>query len=546
MKKSGLGWLAALALGGVLVWGAALQAAEGNAASGKPGKGGGAAGKQDGPAADPVAAVYERMTPGIQVGHFDHDQDRVPVAEVNAEYLDSVKAAGFKSIRFFHNTYQGPAFYAANVSYALKQGLVVNLCMFAGNNIKTKEEYAALWKSVAEYYEEYPEELVSEMFNEPALSPKLTDNAAVMEWINAAIVAVRAVNPKRILLVGGPHLMQAQFLRYVSPDHLTYTLADGRGFAGDEYIMGAFHMYEPWKYTVPRGKLVTLNDVPEWKEQVLGNLDLAAGWAKQWNKRVVMTEWASQSEPKVRSDFLTYTRFVVEEASKRGIGWMYYCGIPRGFLAHMVLADLGPVLYWSIPDTETGWDQDVLDILTGVRARPAPAFNLIRNSEFVPGFASTGGWGLSGWGASGGSSATQVQNASLSGRNAVKIALDGEDVSIFQDVATITMGKRETDRAPQTPGIRLRSGSTYLLTFIARAERDGATVTARLENAAENGTACFASKQFPLDVQKREYAWEYARAGDDVSNVRVRLLFSGEKNTVFLDKVMLRGCRVAR
>lgn len=172
-------------------------------------------------APDPIAAVYERMTLGIQVGHFDHDQDRVPAAEVNSEYLDSVKAAGFKSIRLFINSDKAPAFYADNVSYALKQGLVVNLCMFVWNSVKTKEEYGARWKSVADYYKNYPEELVFEMFNEPALSPKLTDNAVVMEWINAAIVAVRAVSPKRILLVGGPQFMQAQFLRYVSPEHLT-------------------------------------------------------------------------------------------------------------------------------------------------------------------------------------------------------------------------------------------------------------------------------------------------------------------------------------
>lgn len=330
--------------------------------------------------------------------------------------------------------------------------------------------------------------------------------------------------------------MQAQFLKYVSPEHLTYQLSGGQGFAEDKYLLGAFHMYEPWKYTMPKGKLVTLDDVPDWKEQVLGNLDLAAQWAKRWNKHVVMTEWASQSVPKVRTDFLVYTRFVAEEARKREIAWMYYCGEPRGYLAY-----LGPASYWSILGNETGWDQDVLDILTGTTAPPAPTFNLIRNSEFVPGFAASGGWGLSGWETSRGSAVSQVQNASLSGRNALRITLDGDDVAVFQDGTTTRIGKPETDQEPQTPGIQLRRGSTYRLTFMARAERDGTKVTVRLENTTENHTAGLASKQFSLAAESWEYAWEYNHAGDDVQNVRLKLLFSGTKNTVYLDRVMLRG-----
>jgi hypothetical protein len=374
------------------------------------------------------------------------------------------------------------------------------------------------------------------MFNEPALSPKLTDNAAVMEWINAAVAAIREVSLQRILLVSGPQFMQAPFLRFVSPEQLPYNLPGGGGFAEDKYILGAFHMYEPGKYTMPKGKLVTLEELPEWKQQVLGNLDLAAEWAKRWNKRVVLTEWASQSEPKVRADFLAYTRFVVEETRSRGIAWSYYCGVPRSYLA-----SLGPVQHWSILDPESGWDQAVLDVLTGLKAPPAPSFNLIRNSEFVPGFSPGGGWGLSGWGTSDGSAVTQVQNASLSGRNALKINLDEQDVSVFQDATTIRIGKTETDGAPQTPGIRLRTGSNYQLTFIARADRDGSTATVRFENAVEGELACWASRVFPLDGQKQEYSCDYAHAGKDVPNARVLLLFSGGRNTILVDRVMLKA-----
>jgi endoglucanase len=491
-------------------------------------------------AADPVAGVFSRMTPGIHVGHFDHDQDEEQVAAVNADYLNSVKSAGFKSVRIFCETHKAPAFYAPNIQHALTNGLVVNLCLFAWDyNTKTKEAFAAHWKAVAECYKNYPDELVFELFNEPALSPKLTDAAVVMEWISAGITAIRNVSPQRILLVGGPQFMEAEFLsRHVTPEYLTYRLPDGTGFATDSRIMGACHVYEPWAYTMPKGKLVTLKDVPGWNEQVTGKLELAADWGKRWNKRVVITEWASQSAPKVRADLLDYTRFVVDEAGKRGLGWMYYCGIPSSFL--------GEDMLWSILDTDSGWDQDILTVLTGVKAKPAPSFNPIRNSEFVPGFTASGGWGLSGWGATHDAAVSLVQNASLSGRNALKIALDQAEVAVFQDTGTAIPRQQNEGKAPGKPAIRLRNGCSYLLTFLARAEQPGATVTVRLEDASPSGPLCYTSERFVVARQAQEYACNYLHAGADVPSARVRLLFAGEKNSVFVDKVVMTSSRDTR
>lgn len=492
-------------------------------------------------AADPVASVFSRMTPGVHVGHFDHDQDEEQVAAVNVDYLNSVKSAGFKSIRIFCETHRAPAFYAPNIQHALTNGLVVNLCLFAWDyNTKTKEAFAAHWKALAECYKDYPDELVFELFNEPALSPKLTNAAVVMEWISAGITAIRTVSPQRILLVGGPKFMEAEFLsRHVTPEFLTYRLPDGTGFAADSRVMGACHVYEPWPYTMPKGKLVTLKEIPGWKEQVTGKLDLAADWGKRWNKRVVITELASQSAPKVRADFLAYTRFVVDEAGKRGLAWMYYCGIPSSFL--------GEDMLWSILDTDSGWDQDVLDILTGVKAEPAPSFNPIRNSEFVPGFTASGGWGLSGWGTSNDAAVSLVQTASLSGRNALKITLDQAEVSVFQDTYTAIPRQQNESKASGKPTIGLRSGSTYLLTFLARAEQPGATtITVRLEDASPNGPLCFASKPFALARQAQEYSCDYVHTGTDVPSARVRLLFTGKKNSVFVDKVVMKCLRDTR
>ena len=100
----------------------------------------------------------------------------------------------------------------------------------------------------------------------------------------------------------------------------------------------------------------TLSDVPNWRQVVTTALDQAEEWSKQWGKPVVMTEWAAQNNLKVHADFLAYTKFVAEEAGKRNIASMYYCGVPDNRMV------------WSILNTERGWDQGVLDILTGVTA----------------------------------------------------------------------------------------------------------------------------------------------------------------------------------
>ncbi|MBM3861522.1 MAG: glycoside hydrolase family 5 protein [Verrucomicrobia bacterium] len=497
--------------------------------------------KQDSATADPVAAVFQSMKHGICVGHFDRDQDQTAVAELNADYLDSIRSAGFNSIRFFFNTHRQPEFFASNVTYALKQGLVVNLCMFSFT--KQKQEYVDRWKQIATFYKDYPPELVFEMFNEPSLAPKLNDPAEVMDWINAAVAAIREVSPKRILLIGGPSYMQAPFLsKYVTTEYLTYKLPGGGGFAEDKYVMGAFHMYEPHAYTMPKGKLVTVDDFPKWKKLVTDNFDLAAAWGKKWNKRVVLTEWGAQNVPKKRDDFLAYTKFVFDAINERDIASMYYAGLPRNSM----------MASWNILDTEFGWDQGVLDIITRTKATPVPSFNQLANSEF----REFEGWGenrgIKAWQVTGSSSASVVNSASLSGVFALKLDLDAEPVTISQDTLTMVEKWQSSDpmiaqaNALQKPFIHLRRGNTYRLTFLARAEKQGATATARLEDASANGAICFTSNPQPLATRKEEYTFDYKHTGPDIMNARVTLTLSGGKNIVFVDRVMLKSHRKDR
>jgi len=418
----------------------------------------------------------------------------------------------------------------------------VNVCLFAnGANTKSAEDFVRHWRGIAEHYRDFPPALVFELFNEPAVSPKLKDNAEVMRWINGAVAAIREVSPRRILLVGGPQFMQSQFLSYVTPEHLTYRSPAGAGFAEDKHLIGAFHMYEPHAYTMPKGKLVTLEDFLNWKKLVTDNFDLAADWGTKWNKRVVLTEWGAQNVPKQREDFLAYTKFVFDEANRRDIASVYYAGLPRNSL----------MASWNILGTEFGWDQDVLDIITRTKAKPVPSFNQLANSEFSEFEGRGDNRSIKAWQVTGASQPSVVNNASLSGVFALKLDLDAGPVTISQDTLTMIESWQKTDpmfsheTALLKPFIHLRSGNTYRLTFLARAEKPGATATARLDDASKNAPACFTSKPLPLATRKEEYAIEYTHTGDDIMNARVSLTFSGEKNTVFVDRVMLKSHRTA-
>jgi hypothetical protein len=318
-------------------------------------------------------AVYEKMKNGIHVGHFDtfpNNRDR----QNNKEYMDLIHAAGFKSIRFFHNAGLSADAHAGVVRDALARGLVVDLCMFGmglsnEGGDPAKRQYVERWKEIAAHYRDYDRNLVFEMYNEPALT-KNGDPIAVMDWINAAVAEIRAIGPRRILLIGGPSYNQPNLLcDYVTPQYLTYRTASGIQFVNDDNIIGAFHHYAPGGYCMPKKKN-TLADFPTWKQGITSGLDKANEWCEKWNRRAVLTEWGAQWPIKDPLDLNAYTSFFVDELKTRKFAWIYYCG--SSFDGDPPFSDHRD---WSIFRFKTrSWHKDLVSILTGAdTAKPNAA-----------------------------------------------------------------------------------------------------------------------------------------------------------------------------
>ena len=53
-------------------------------------------------------------------------------------------------------------------------------------------------------------------------------------------------------------------------------------------------------------------------------------------------------------------------------------------------------------------------------------------------------------------------------------------------------------------------------------------------------------QHLPLATRKEEYTFDYKHTGPDIMNARVTLTFSGGKNIVFVDRVMLKSHRKDR
>lgn len=223
-----------------------------------------------------------------------------------AQY-DAVKAAGFQSVRFFVGAGRDPAIYRTRIQDALDRDLAVVICLWGNGGWASKpkegiREFVGTWDRFAKYYQDYPEGLIFELWNEPAglvIKPEaiqgLRDGKTVMEYLNAVIPVIRKSNPRRALAVGGPGFNGRRELEeYVTPQYLTYKLEDGTGFEDDANIIGVFHMYPPHRFT---HWTLGLDKVPGWKDEVKEQMSHPVAWSKRWRNPLLLSEWGAWVPP---------------------------------------------------------------------------------------------------------------------------------------------------------------------------------------------------------------------------------------------------------
>ena len=254
---------------------------------------------------------------------------------VKEEYFELIKDAGFDFVRLpiRWNAHAGestpytidPAFFARVdqvVAWALQRHLTIILDFHNYGEIMTQPQdnrarFVAIWKQIAEHYQNYPPQGMFELLNEP------NDwlNAAVWNvYLRSALRAIRQSNPWREVII-----RSAQWGTY---DWIT-TL----DVPDDPHIMVTFHYYEPFRFTHQGADWVG-QDTSSWvgttwdgtqaeKTAIEDNFNVVADWAKQHRVHILLGEFGAYS-PADMASRVRWTSFVAREAERHGFAWAYW------------------------------------------------------------------------------------------------------------------------------------------------------------------------------------------------------------------------------
>jgi endoglucanase len=254
---------------------------------------------------------------------------------IKEEYFALVKEAGFDSVRFpvrwsAHAAKTAPytidpQFFArvdqvVNWALALDLQVVLNVHHYeemATNPAGNRERFMALWKQIAEHYQDYPSALLFEPMNEPngALDAGLWNTIA-----SDAVRVIRESNPQRNLVIGG-----ASWNAYDQLSSLELP-------KDDPHIIATFHYYLPFQFTHQNADWVEGSSAwagTRWdatdaeKAEITRHFDEVAAWSQAHNRPMLLGEFGAYSKADIASR-ARWTDFVAREAERHGFAWAYW------------------------------------------------------------------------------------------------------------------------------------------------------------------------------------------------------------------------------
>ena len=332
----------------------------------------------DPPGTHDAAAVNRLLGRGINFGNgLDAPSEGEWGFTLKAEYFPKIAKAGFDSVRIPVRwaTHAGPApdfridpAYMARVEWAVKQSLEQGLAVVLNihhDEAATSEpekfipRAAAFWKQIATQFKDVDERLVFELLNEP--NGAMTD-AKWQASFPTLLAAVRASNPKRVVMVGPGHWNSLDSLPTFTPP------------ADDPNLIITFHYYSPFHFThqdaewMPEAKAwhgETWTATPEQVAALRTDLEKAAQWGKDHHRPLYLGEFGAYNKADMPSR-QRWTAAVAREAEKLGISWGYW-EFGSGFGAYDPATD--------------EWRQPLLDALIppGSRATVQPRADLNSN-----------------------------------------------------------------------------------------------------------------------------------------------------------------------
>lgn len=246
-----------------------------------------------------------------------------------------------------------------------------------------KERFLSQWNQIADYFKEYPENLLFEVLNEPHgdLTPELWN-----QYFADALAEIRETNPTRVVLMG---------------------IADFGGLGGisklvlpdDEYIILSPHYYNPFTFTHQGAEWVG-EHADEWlgtkwydteteREAVEIEFRYALQFSEEQHIPIHVGEFGAYSKADIDSREL-WTTFLGRWFEEQGMSWAYW-EFSAGFGIYN-------------PTSKEFIDPLVDALLHNEMATPTPVFSTpLYTSNFSSG---TDGWSFNAQGGASGSIST--------------------------------------------------------------------------------------------------------------------------------------------
>lgn len=253
---------------------------------------------------------------------------------IQDEYMQIIADAGFDTVRIpvrwsAHADTKPP--YAIETDFlervdevvgqALEADLnvIINIHHYNAMNENPDAELPrlfALWEQLATYYQDYPPQLLFEVFNEP----NNTLDAARWNDLQPVLVEyIRTLEPQRGLIIGG------------SDWNSLAALEDMRVPENTHNLIATFHNYEPFEFTHQGASWVEGSNA--WTGQTWGSTDdyatleayfsRAVDWMETHNMPLLMGEFGVFSSVEMEQR-ATWTQAVVEQAELNNIAWCYW------------------------------------------------------------------------------------------------------------------------------------------------------------------------------------------------------------------------------
>ncbi len=347
-----------------------------------------------------------------------------------------------------------------------------------------KERFLSQWEQIAEYFKDYPDSLLFEIFNEPHgdFTPEKWN-----EFFPEALSRIRLTNPDRMVLIGTAEWGGLGGLGHlVMPD--------------DPNLILTVHYYSPFQFTHQGASWVggdadawlgtRWNDTEAEREAIESDFRAAVQFSEEHNIPVHVGEFGAYSRADMESR-VRWTTFNARYFEQLGFSWAYW-EFSAGF---------------GIYDRNSGeLRQGLVDALlhNSIGEPTATLRDTIYASDFT---TNNDGWSLN---TSGGASATMVNET---GELDISISNTGSDAWNVQLVKSI---------------ILLEKGRNYRVAFKASAEENKSISTyAGRASSPWDAYSGYHGKTVGPDIQEHSYTFQMSNNTDP----NTRLVFDLGGNT---------------